>query len=316
MKQKNEIQTLAIIAPCFNESRGIIEFLRRIEDAVKHLGVTVAVIVVNDGSTDDTLDLLKGYNFQSHLIKLTILNLKFNVGHQNAIYQGLDYARGLDVDRFIIMDSDGQDDPRAIGDLLNYGEYALVQVARGKRMESVAFKLSYFFYKIIFKFVTGKRMDYGNYCMINRELLEKTLHSSFIHLAAFLQKQGVKKTHVVFDREKRIEGKSKMTFNSLVYYAFSSLTEYAEDMLMLFLKIFVVIMVFFIGSITYILYHKLVTHKALLGWSSVLSISLLNMALITIGIFIVGFLVLSNRYKRNDLFKQHSYEVINRSQYE
>lgn len=310
MKQKNEIQKVAIITPCYNENRVIIEFLRRIEDAVKYLGVATNVIVVNDGSTDDTLDLLNNFTFQSDLVELTVLNLKFNLGHQRAIYQGLIYAKGLEVDRFIIMDSDGEDDPKAIGDLLNYSEYDLVQVARGKRKESVAFKVSYFFYKILFRFVTGKEMKFGNYCMINRSLLEKTLHSSFIHLAAFLHKQNVKKTHFVFDREKRIEGKSKMKFNSLVYYAFSSLTEYAEDMLMFFLKFFVIIMMFFCGSIMYILYHKLVTHKALLGWSSVLSISLLNTALITVGIFILGFLVLSYRYKQNDAFKQNHYEVI------
>ena len=74
------------------------------------------------------------------------------------------YASGLRPDQVIVIDCDGEDEPAAINELLKKREYEIVTVKRGKRSESFFFKLSYVFYKLIFRFITGKTIDFGCYC--------------------------------------------------------------------------------------------------------------------------------------------------------
>lgn len=291
-------EKVVIITPCFNENTTVIAFLRNIEEVVGKLPYRFEVIVVDDCSSDHTLNLLSAFKFGAENTKLTILPLKFNVGHQGAIYQGLLYAKELDSDRFIIMDSDGEDDPEAIVDLLKFNDFDIVNVARGRRKESLSFQISYYVYRFIFKIITGKILNFGNYCMIKKRVLEISCYTSFIHFAAHLSKQKVKSTSIVYNRLKRIDGKSKMNLTSLVHHAFKSFVEYAEELLMVFLKIFVLIIISFIALIGIVLYKKFFTDEAILGWASTMTASLFTTALVCLGFFVMGILLL-NMIKRN-----------------
>ena len=195
------------------------------------------VIAVDDCSQDNTLERLSQFRFHSGYHELHVLSLQFNVGHQGAIFQGLLYASTLAVEKVIIMDSDGEDDPDAIPELLSKKGFSIVEVKRGKRRESALFKVCYTIYKLIFRFITGKAMDYGNYCMIEREIVDRISHTSFIHFPAYLLKQKASRTSIRYNRKKRIDGKSKMGMQGLLIHAFKSLLEFGEDLLMLFFKV-------------------------------------------------------------------------------
>lgn len=301
-------KTIAIITPCFNENVTIIKFLEELESVLCKLSFKFKIIVVDDASTDNTQELLRNFRPKSENLKLTVLNLKFNVGHQQAIYQGLLYAQKLTSDKFIIMDSDGEDDPHAICELLKCEDHDIVHVSRGKRRESISFKIFYKFYKMIFKIVTGKNIDFGNYCMINRKTLDIIIYNSFIHFAAYLSKQQVKRSKIIFDRKKRIDGRSKMNLSSLIYHAFKAFIEYAEDFIKVFLGMFVIIFIIFLGMITFVIFQKLFTDNAILGWASVLCIGLFNTAIICLGFFSIGILLLNILTKRNKKTDDSIYE--------
>ncbi|NDK55266.1 glycosyltransferase [Pontibacter fetidus] len=287
-------QEFAIIAPCFNENVTVISFLKELESVLRQLPFSFKVIIVDDASTDNTLHLLQQLRLTSPNVELTILSLKYNAGHQGAIYQGLLYARSSNCQRFIVMDSDGEDDPEAIRELVYADDEAdIVNVVRGRRKESLTFRFSYHIYRLIFKVITGRVMNFGNYCMISNRVLATSCHTSFVHFAAHLSKQRVKTKQIVYNRRKRIDGKSKMNLTSLVHHAFKSFVEYAEDLLMMFLKIFAVISVAFAALIGYVLYKKFITHEAILGWASTVSIGLLNVALLCLGFFVIGILLLN-----------------------
>jgi glycosyltransferase involved in cell wall biosynthesis len=295
---KNE--NVVIITPCFNENTTVISFLKNIEDIVKQLPQNFEIVVVDDCSSDHTLSLLSEFKFGANNIKLTVLALKFNVGHQSAIYQGLLYAQSIDSNKFIVMDSDGEDDPKAIVDLVQFNDFDIVNVARGRRKESLSFQASYYIYRFIFKIITGKVLNFGNYCMIDKKVLETCCHTSFIHFAAHLSKQKVTSTSIVYNRLKRIDGKSKMNLTSLVHHAFKSFVEYAEDLLMIFLKIFIGILIVFLGVGGIVLYKKFFTHDAILGWASTMMMGLFTIALICLGFFVIGILLLNMIAKRNN----------------
>ena len=282
-----------IISPCHNEGDIIERFLQRLESTVSSLDGEFHVVIVNDGSTDNTNAILHNFQFSNQNIALSVIETKKNVGHQSAIYQGMVFAAELACDKFIIMDSDGEDDPKAIKELVEVSDKDIVHVVRGKRSEGFIFKLFYFFYKLVFYVVTGKKMNFGNYCMVNKRILTIMVDSSFIHLAANLSKIKASKSEIIFDRGKRIFGQSKMNITSLVQHGFKSLIEYSEDLLMIFLKVFVLILVMIGVFIIFVTYHKFVTKEAIPGWSSSLILSLVNMALINFGFFALGMMQLN-----------------------
>ncbi|HXS36482.1 MAG TPA: glycosyltransferase, partial [Flavipsychrobacter sp.] len=237
----NSPSKFIIVTPCFNEGSVIVSFLKRLEEVLSGLHHTFDIVVVDDSSIDDSLQHAKSFCFKSQNIRFHLLELMYNVGHQSAIYQGLLYAKSIGSDHIIVMDSDGEDDPEAIPLLIQKQGYDIVAVKRGKRKESILFRTSYFLYRLLFKLVTGKKMDYGNYSMISTKMVERITNTSFIHYPAYLLKQKASRTSIIFDRNKRLDGRSKMGMQGLLFHAFRSFIEFAEDLLMLFLKMFVVI---------------------------------------------------------------------------
>jgi len=294
-------EVIGIIIPCFNENETIIKFLQEVESVIDQLDQKFECIVVNDCSTDNTLELLKNYQ-GSGKNTITILALNYNVGHQGAIYQGILYANKIELPYAIVLDGDGEDDPHAIPNLIALKDYDIVHVMRGKRKESFLFRTLYGFYKRIFKLITNKEMKIGNFCLINKKIILNLVDSSFIHFAANLSKLKARSTHIVVDRRKRIQGESKMNIESLIFHAFKSFVVYAEDLLMLFLKLFVGICGLLVAFILYVIYQKLFTNKAILGWASTLSATLFTSALICMGFFVLG-VILLNILQKND-FKQ------------
>lgn len=292
--------SICIVTPCFNEGVTVIRFLESIEKHLQSSPFQFEVVVVNDGSTDDTLDLLSPFSFEAPNLSLTLLDLKMNVGHQRAIKQGLLYADTTQAEHVIIMDSDGEDHPEAIPELLKKRDFEVVHVVRGKRKEKLSFRLSYSIYKMFFYGITGKRMNFGNYCMVGRKALTTIIESDYVHFAAFLQNQRLSRSYIQSDRGKRIDGKSKMNFEKLIYHAFMSLVENAQSLLMIFFKLFVVLSVVLVFILGYIIYHKVFSGKAILGWASTLSIGLVNLALVSFGFFVLGLLLLN-------IFKRHTH---------
>ena len=298
-----------IIIPCFNEGQTIIKLILEIEKVLNDCNEKCTAVVVDDSSNDDTLSLLTALDLNGNL-KLKIITLQFNLGHQGAISQGLLYANECKAAHAIVMDGDGEDDPAAIPKLLSMRDNEIVNVIRGKRREKFVFRIAYRIYKIIFSTLTNKKMNFGNYCLVSDKVVSVVSSRTFIHFAAFLSKQKFKTDSIVFDRRSRLGGDSKMNLASLVHHAFRSFVEYAQSLLMVFLKLFIILFVFFIVTIGYIIYLKIFTDYAVLGWSSTFGIGILTSALLCMGFFVTGVLLLNLSQDRTTLKPIPVYKVV------
>ncbi len=118
---------LSIIIPVFNDSKVLHELYRRLEPVVSKVGKSYEIIFVDDGSSDDSFQILNELQDKDENIK--ILKLVKNFGQSNAITAGLEYSKG---DIIVIMDSDLQDRPEDIPKLLNALEENNVQMAVAK----------------------------------------------------------------------------------------------------------------------------------------------------------------------------------------
>ena len=156
--------------------------------------------------------------------------------------------------------------------------------------------------------ISGNKINFGNYSMIKINVLNSLVEQNFIHYSAFLSKMKYNKKYICFDRNKRIDGKSKMNSNSLVIHGLKSIIEYSEEILFFFMKL--LIAVFLLMSIYegYVFYDKFISHKAISGWTSTITLSFIIIMLVIATIIILGLLLISQkeRFKKMD---KYFYEV-------
>ncbi len=299
----NKIQknTIICLTPVFNDWESLNILISNLQEVAKNLELNIKVVAINDGSTEQNTTTILNYD-----IDVKTINLKINIGHQRAIGVGLQYIYNEEqnYDYVVVMDSDGEDNPFQIKELLQKAEKEnsrkVIFAQRNKRTESIVFKIGYFFYKAIFKFLTGQTINFGNYSIIPRDLLSKVVHQDNLwnHYSGGIIQAKIPYDKVLLDRGKRYKGQSKMNFNSLVLHGLSSISVYFDLLSIRILKISFYGISICLLAVFYILYQKLFTENAIPGWASslILIISSIILQLFSVTL-IVLLLQLSSRKK-------------------
>ena len=305
-----KIKSVAIVSPCYNEFDVITKFLDELESVLAPTGLDFHIIIVDDKSTDRSVELLQSYRFSSNNFTLKVIRLHYNMGHQDAIRQGLKHTNSIETkfDRIVVMDSDGEDDPNTIIEMIQMNPSEIILVERGKRQESFGFKMGYFFYKLVFQVLIGKKITFGNFSMFSNDVLESISNQNYFHFSSFLSKGKGSLQKLKSDRRIRIDGKSKMNFQSLVFHGLYSMIEFAEEILFTFIKFLLVIFLTILMLIGHVLYSKFISEKAIAGWASTLSTNLIIMCLIIISTIVLGLILLS--IKKIILQKNQKYDEI------
>ncbi|MGH2409801.1 MAG: glycosyltransferase family 2 protein, partial [Chloroflexota bacterium] len=107
-----ERPTYSVVAPVYNEEETLPHFHERIAAAMEALGEPFEVLLINDGSRDNSYSVMRGLVEKDPRVR--VVNFSRNFGHQMAVSAGLDHARG---DAVVIIDSDLQDPPEVIAEL-------------------------------------------------------------------------------------------------------------------------------------------------------------------------------------------------------
>ena len=179
-----------ILLPLYNDWESANILIEKIDLLTKNLSKPVEIIIVNDNSTNDQ----PNFKDFSNIEKITILNLKTNLGSQKAISIGLKYLIKKDQEMIItILDSDGEDDVNQIPIMISEAEKNKEKVivsTRKKRQESFIFKTLYFLHKLITFIFTLKWISYGNYSSFHSNQLKKILSndSSWLAISACIAK--------------------------------------------------------------------------------------------------------------------------------
>ena len=209
-----------ILLPLYNDWESANILIEKIDLLTKNLSKPVEIIIVNDNSTNDQ----PNFKDFSNIEKITILNLKTNLGSQKAISIGLKYLIKKDQEMIItILDSDGEDDVNQIPIMISEAEKNKEKVivsTRKKRQESFIFKSLYFLHKLITFIFTLKWISYGNYSSFHSNQLKKILSndSSWLAISACIAK-NCKIKKIGAERKKRLVGKSKISFFSLIKHS-------------------------------------------------------------------------------------------------
>ncbi|NUM87724.1 MAG: glycosyltransferase family 2 protein [Bdellovibrionales bacterium] len=220
-----------LLIPVFNDWASLDKLLKDLDAQAATLpGTDFHAMVINDGST------LAGTPSGPwpHLRGVEVADLVANFGHQRALACGLGLAAGGEVDQILLMDGDGEDRPEDIPSLLAASGDSHIAVARRKkRSEGPGFRAGYLLYKWLFLLATGRWIYFGNFMTIPRTLAEPLSHSPHAgnHLAAAIMRLRLPVQAVDVARGRRFDGKSQMSYVTLVLHGLSAISVFAEMVL-------------------------------------------------------------------------------------
>jgi dolichol-phosphate mannosyltransferase len=220
---------LSVVAPVFNEEPILPELYRRLRETLDAIGEPWEILLVNDGSRDRSLDIMRELHRQDERVR--VISFSRNFGHQIAITAGLDYAQG---DAVVIIDADLQDPPAVIAQMVaKWREgYEVVYAVRAQRKGESWFKLftAHWFYRLINR-ITGVRIpvDTGDFRLMDRRAVEamRSLreHHRFMRgLSAWI---GFRQTGVEYVREERYAGQTKYPFRKMLRFALDGITAFS-----------------------------------------------------------------------------------------
>src|ERR1035441_3052366 len=220
---------ISVVVPIYNEEELIMRFHEAVAFAMEGVHMSWEVVYVNDGSTDYSLELLKGLQtMDSHVV---VVELSRNWGHVGAISAGIETARG---DAVILMDGDFQDPPEVVPQLIDaWREGAEVVVAvRRSRQErrKVLAKLFPLFYRVL-----GTLSDYpiplnaGIFGLMDRKAVDSVnaLGERNRYLPGLRAWVGYRNAVVYYDRQDRLAGDGKLSFLSRIKYAMDAITSFS-----------------------------------------------------------------------------------------
>jgi len=224
--------TLIVVTPVFEDTEASSILF---SELAKSCGTDIHVVAVDDGSVRQPLAL---DGMQVAGVHGTVIKLKRNVGHQRAIAVGLAYVAEhfSEIDRVVVMDSDGEDLPETIDGLLNDLDTAEVDVVvaqRKSRVETLRFKAFYVVYKWLFKLLTGRKISFGNFMAMTGPAVRRlsSMGELATHVAGTVLVSRLRWRTCALDRGPRYAGKSKMNFVGLALHGFKGLMIFAEDVL-------------------------------------------------------------------------------------
>jgi hypothetical protein len=229
---KLAIHNLVVVTPVYEDVEASSRLFRELSAQFKQ---EVFVVAVDDGSVKQPLNI---NSLEDAGVDGVVLKLRRNVGHQRAIAIGLGYVSeyiqsGQSV---VVMDSDGEDVPASITNLLEQlesDEVDVVVAQRKSRVETFRFKTFYAVYKRFFSIMTGRAISFGNFMALKASAVKRlvAMQELSIHVAGAVIASKLRTKVCPLDRGERYAGQSKMNFVGLVLHGFKGLMVFAEDVL-------------------------------------------------------------------------------------
>ncbi len=231
---------ISVVVPIYNEEELIARFHEAVASAMDTARTQWEVVYVNDGSTDSSLELLRGLqHLDPHVV---VVELSRNWGHMGAISAGLKTAHGAAV---ILMDGDFQDPPDVLPELINAwrdGAEVVVAVRRSRQeRRKILAKLFPLFYRVM-----GTLSDYpiplnaGIFSLMSRKTVDSIneMEEKNRYLPGLRAWVGYRNKVIFYDRQDRLAGDGKLSFVSRIKYAMDAITSFSYKPLRLSFALF------------------------------------------------------------------------------
>ncbi len=289
---KKEI--LSIVVPCYNESETTESSFRILQQLCnswkeKTLIADYELLFVNDGSTDDTFDILKKiYNKNKNV---SIVNLRKNSGFQAALTAGLFESTG---DIVVSIDADLQDDPEKIEEMIQkYHEgFEMVLGIRKDRSTDTFFKRLFAetYYKILRKIGVKSVYNHGDFRLLSRGIIDdlKKFPERVRYLRSLIFEIEPRYACVYYARTKRKFGQSKFTFSKSLSLAIDGVTSFTAQPIRLLSVLGFFMFILSIVCTVIVFFGKFYWHLGIPGWASLALIVLFFGGIQNLSLGVVG----------------------------
>ncbi|MBR0906328.1 glycosyltransferase family 2 protein [Bradyrhizobium liaoningense] len=282
---------LSIVVPCFNEQEGIAHLVERCRSSAAAIfGDNYEIILVDDGSTDNTWDLIR------HEIgrcgRVTGIRLSRNFGHQIALTAGLAAVNGSVV---LVIDADLQDPPELVGPMLERMRETRADVVYGQRRSRAGEgwfkkKSASMFYRLLERTtdIIIPR-DTGDFRLMSRRVadLVARMPERDRFIRGMVASLGFRQVPFVYDRQERFAGRTKYPFRKMVAFATDAFLGYSMVLLrfssLAALGMFVVLLVVAGYSLYSWMYLEVVP-----GWTSLMISTILASLFQLVSLSIIG----------------------------
>jgi len=264
------LRLLSVVAPLYREEALVEAFYARVCSALE--GLPFELVLVDDGSTDRTPELLDRIAERDERVR--VVHLSRNFGHQTAITAGLDHARG---DAVVMIDADLQDPPELLPEMLRTMEAAHADVVYGVRKTrrgDTAFKraTAHGFYRLLSRATeVDIPLDAGDFRLMSRKALDALLampeQARFIRgMVAWI---GFRQVPFPYDRQERFAGETKYPLRKMMRFALDALTGFSSAPLKLASLAGFALS---IGSLLLILFiaYSWLSGRSIQGWTSLM----------------------------------------------
>lgn len=230
MPTNSDIPLVNIVIPLYNEADVYTELINRLKRVIDQVKISTTVILVNDGSSDDTEQLIVETAKSDPRFKGVLLSRNF--GHQLALSAGLSQVNASRA--AFILDGDLQDPPELLEKFYRYisDGYDVVYAVRKKRKEGLLKRTAYaLFYRLMRKIsYIDFPLDSGDFSMISRRMVDHL--NSMPEQSRFLRGMrswvGYRQIGVPYERAERFAGDSKYSLKQLIRLAFNGLFNFSE----------------------------------------------------------------------------------------
>ncbi len=219
---------ISIVAPVYNEEEGILGFIGEVTKTMRSGELSWELVLVNDGSSDGTLELIR--QEKERIPEIEWVDLSRNFGHQAAVTAAIAHARG---DAVVVMDADMQDPPSLIPNLIaswkagNHVVFARRTDRAEKGLRRFGFEMFHKFFRYTIDFPIPR--DIGVFSLLDRSAVDEInqLPERNRFLPGLYSWVGFQQGFVEYARADRDEGEPKQTFKNLLKYALDGILSFS-----------------------------------------------------------------------------------------
>ncbi|MGZ3865894.1 MAG: glycosyltransferase family 2 protein [Bacteroidia bacterium] len=263
----------SVIIPIYNEELNIPNLVSRLRPVVEKIGMDYELLFVNDGSRDNSLQLIKTLAMADSHVRY--IDFSRNFGHQVAVTAGIDNCKG---DIIAIIDADLQDPPELMEEmiaLIKQGNEVVYAKRRSRKDKNVFKKFAYKrFYRLLAKISNVDiPLDTGDFRIMTRKVAEvlKKMPEQHKFLRGQIAWLGFKQTFVEYDRDVRAAGEPGYTYKKLFKLAFDGITGFSNVPLRVATIMGFVVSVISLLLIIYaLLSYFIFNHDLPKGWASLM----------------------------------------------
>ena len=271
------MSTVYLVVPCYNEEAVLPQTVSCLVDKLNRLIAagkaekSSRILLVDDGSTDRTWELIAGYHAENPLV--SGLKLAHNQGHQNALLAGLMAARER-ADCAVSMDADLQDDVEALDQFLDQfaGGCDIVYGVRNKRETDSLFKraTAQGFYKFMHLLGVDIVYNHADYRLMSRRALDALSQYKEVNLflRGIVPTIGFQTGCVYYDRRERAAGESKYPLRKMISFAVEGITSFSVRPLQIISNFGILISIASVLGLLYALISYLAGF-AVQGWTAI-----------------------------------------------